>query len=426
MLRDKWRLCCLVLLGAIGIVAGAVYAAQSGETEVRVAVQRHDDGRVEVAVQQREADGGWGDRQLPTARFLPPGVSGEWRASSPVSVGVGPAMSDGAMPHGSMPSGDGPGEPYCVVHHGADTDPFWFAFNQTALGSAAALGLTNVEVKGEPDVAAHAAAIDDCVKRGALAIATTIPDPDGLRDSLVAVRGSAFLITFNSGAEVAGLVGSTVHYGLNDRVAGALAGGEFNAAGVTGTVLCVLHEPVNIGLRDRCDGLESSYGGSVERVRITAGDLTDRASHIAAGREIAAAIMASQAEGVVVLNGALAQTATGTVAAIRSEAKVGVIGAAVAAPFLVDDGALLFAIADGSQEQATHVLLALKNIDVNPAARALLSLSAAQAQATTTMLIRPVVLNQAYISNFPPNWRAQACALAQQFAAQLVSEFCPE
>lgn len=426
MLRNRWRLCCLVLLAVIGIVAGAVYAAQSGETEVRVAVQRHDDGRVEVAVQQREADGGWGDRQLPTARFLPPGVSGEWRASSPVSVSAGPAMPDGGMPHGSMPSGDGPAELYCIVHHGAETDPFWFAFNQAAKSTAAALGLTNVDVKGEPDVVAHAAAIDDCVERGALGIASTISDFDGLRDSLVAARGSAFLITFNSGADVAGLVGSTVHYGLNDRVAGSLAGAEFNAAGVTGTVLCVLHEPVNIGLEDRCEGLESSYDGAVERVQLPAGDLTDQAHHVAAGTAIASAIMANEAAGVLVLNGALAQTATTTVAFIQSDAKVGVIGAAVAAPFLVDDGALLFAIADGSQEQATHVLLALKNVDANPAARALLALSATQAQATTTMLMRPLVFNQAYVGNLPPGWRAQACALAQQFAAQLVSEFCPE
>ena len=287
-----------------------------------------------------------------------------------------------------------------------------------------ALGLTNIEVKGEPDVAAHAAAIDDCVERGALGVASTIPDVDGLRDSLMAARGSAFLITFNSGAEVAGEVGSTVHYGLDDQAAGSLAGDEFNAAGVSGTVLCVIHEEVNIGLNDRCDGLESSYGGSVERVHLADGDLTDQAYHVAAGTEIATAIMANEAGGVLVLNGALAQTATGTVAFINSEAKVGVIGSAIAAPFLVDDGALLFAIADGAQEQATHVLLALKNVDANPGARALLSLSASQAQATTTMLIRPVVLNQAYINNLPDDWRAQSCALAKQLAGPLVSEFC--
>ncbi|MCY3568130.1 MAG: hypothetical protein OXH38_05850 [Chloroflexi bacterium] len=424
MSKSRWRLVSLALLGVIGIIAGAVYAAGHGDAEVRVATMRHDDGRVEVAVQQRDADGGWGERQLPTARFLPPGVTGEWRVSSPVGVSVA-AATDGMTDSAAM-STDAPAELYCVIHHGSETDPFWFAFNQAAVGSAAALGLTNIEVKGEPDVAAHAAAIDDCVERGALGVASTIPDLAGLQSSLMAARSSAFLITFNSGAEVAGLVGSTVHYGLNDRAAGSLAGAEFNAAGVTGTVLCVLHEPVNIGLSDRCDGLEDSYAGAVERVQLPDGDLTDQAYHITAGTAIATAIGTHEAAGVLVLNGALAQTATGTVAQISSTAKVGVIGAAVAAPFLVDDGALLFAIADGSQEQATHVLLALKNVDANPAARALLSLSASQAQATTTMLIRPVVLNQAYISNFPPGWRAQACALAQQFAAQLVSEFCSE
>jgi len=423
MLKDKWKLLSLALIGIIGIIAGAVYAAGHGETEVRVATIRHDDGRVEVAVQQRNTDGGWDERQLPPARFLPPGVTGEWRVSSSVSVSVDAAtegMTDAAM------STDAPAELYCIVHHGVETDPFWYAFNQTARASAAALGLTNVEVTGKPDVAAHAAAITDCVERGALGIASTIPDVDGLRAALVAARSNAFLITFNSGAEVAGQVGSTVHYGLDDRTAGSLAGGEFNAAGVTGTVLCVIHEEVNIGLNDRCDGLETSYAGSVERVHLAAGDLTDQAYHIAAGAEIASAVMANEAAGVLVLNGALAQTVTGTVAHIGSDARVGVIGAAVAAPFLVDDGALLFAIADGSQEQATHVLLALKNVDANPAARALLALSATQAQATTTMLMRPLVLNQAYISNFPPGWRAQACALAQQFAAQAVSEFCDQ
>ena len=426
MSKNKWRLFSLALIGVIGIIAGAVYAASGGETEVRILGLRHDDGRVEVALQQANDDGTWGERIRPEYRVIPADVTGQWLHSSPVTVHVARAddsMMEDSMAEDVMPS-EGSAELYCVIHHGSESDPFWYAFNQTATGSAMALGLTNIEVKGEPDVAAHAAAIDDCVERGALGVASTIPDVDGLRDSLMAARGSAFLITFNSGAEVAGEVGSTVHYGLDDQAAGSLAGEQFNAAGVSGTVLCVIHEEVNIGLNDRCDGLESSYGGSVERVHLADGDLTDQAYHIAAGTEIATAIMANEAGGVLVLNGALAQTATGTVAFINSEAKVGVIGSAIAAPFLVDDGALLFAIADGAQEQATHVLLALKNVDANPGARALLSLSASQAQATTTMLIRPVVLNQAYINNLPDDWRAQSCALAKQLAGPLVSEFC--
>ena len=54
--------------------------------------KRLDDGRVEVAVQQRDADGGWGELQRPDARFLPADVSGEWRMSSPVGLTVAAAM----------------------------------------------------------------------------------------------------------------------------------------------------------------------------------------------------------------------------------------------------------------------------------------------------------------------------------------------
>ena len=435
MSKNKWRLFSLALIGVIGIIAGAVYAASGGETEVRILGLRHDDGRVEVALQQANDDGTWGERIRPEYRVIPADVTGQWLHSSPVTVHVARADDsmmedsmaddghghehDESMPEVAMP--DVPAELYCVIHHGAETDPFWFVFNQTAAASASALGLTNIEVKGEPDVAAHADAITDCVERGALGIASSIPDLDGMRDALAGTQGTAFLITFNSGAEVAGQVGSTVHYGLDDHAAGSLAGAEFNAAGVTGTVLCVIHEEVNIGLSDRCDGLEESYAGSVERVSLPDGSLTDP---MAAGAALAQEITGNEAAGVLVLNGALAQVATGTVAHISSDATVGVIGSSIAAPFLVDDGALLFAIADGAQEQATHVLLALKNVDANPGARALLSLSASQAQATTTMLIRPVVLNQAYINNLPDDWRAQSCALAKQLAGPLVSEFC--
>ena len=103
MLKNKWRLLSLALIGVIGIIAGAIYAASDGGTEVRVATMRHEDGRVEVAVQQLTADGAWGERELPVARFLPPGVVGEWRVSSPVAVTVAAAMADDEMSEDSTP-----------------------------------------------------------------------------------------------------------------------------------------------------------------------------------------------------------------------------------------------------------------------------------------------------------------------------------
>ncbi|MDE2966761.1 MAG: substrate-binding domain-containing protein [Chloroflexota bacterium] len=426
MLQHRWKLLSLALIGVIGIIAGVAYAVHPGETEVRVATMRLSDGSVEVAVQQRDADGSWGERQLPPARFLTPDVVGEWRVSSPVSVAVATAMADDAMSDAMSDAStmDAPGELYCIVHHGAANDPFWVTFNTVAAANAAELGLTNVEVHGEPNVADQAAAVMDCIDRGALGIASSIPDFDGMREALIAARTSgAFLVTFNSGAEFAGLVGSSVHYGLDDRSAGELAGRNFNDAGLTGTVLCVLHEPVNIGLEDRCDGLESEYSGSVERVQLPVSSLTDP---VAAGTAIGGAIAEHEAAGVLVLNAELINTAIGTVQFLQSDAKVGAIGRSDASLVLVYEGHMLFAIDDGALPQASHVMLAMKNVDSSPSIRAMLALTATQAAETTVMLISPVVLNQAYIDNLPPGWQQGVCALAMQFAPGQVPSFCDQ
>ena len=425
MVQHRWRLISLALIGVIGLIAGAVYAASDGDTEVRVSALRHDDGRVEVAVQQRDTDGNWGERVRPELRFVPTDQTGVWLNSSPVAVQVAAmqeSMTEEAKPPVAMPSDDAPAELYCIVHHGADDDAFWTNFNLIAQQNATELGLTNVEISGEPVVADQAAAIDDCVDRGALGIASSIPDHAGLKDSLTAARTSgAFLVTFNSGADVAGLVGSSIHYGLDDRGAGELAGREFNEAGATGAVLCVIHEEVNIGLQDRCDGLESTYAGSVERVTLPAGSLSD---HAAAGTAMAEAIGGHEATGVLVLNPTLAEVAIVTVSSLSSETVIGSIGRSQFSLVQVYEGQMLFAIDDGDLAQASHVMLALKNVDSSPSIRAMLALTATQAPETTTMLIHPIVLNQAYIDNEPAGWQQQICALATQIAPDQAPSFC--
>ena len=80
-----------LLLPAILLIAwGAVTAtahSQSSEVEVRVAAQRLDDGRTEFALQERQADGAWGERRLPRSRFFPASATVDrWLASSALSV----------------------------------------------------------------------------------------------------------------------------------------------------------------------------------------------------------------------------------------------------------------------------------------------------------------------------------------------------
>lgn len=72
-----------VLLGTTG-----AQAQSSGDQEVRIAAQRLANGRTEFALQARVSGSEWGARQLPASRFLSAGVrTGRWYASSLLPVG---------------------------------------------------------------------------------------------------------------------------------------------------------------------------------------------------------------------------------------------------------------------------------------------------------------------------------------------------
>lgn len=71
--------------------------AMSGTVEVRVAARRLADGRTEFALQQRDADGSWGDRRLPRSRFFPARAEvGRWLASSRLTVQLPPEAAAGS------------------------------------------------------------------------------------------------------------------------------------------------------------------------------------------------------------------------------------------------------------------------------------------------------------------------------------------
>lgn len=76
----------VLLLTAIVLAGGAGYALSqsiSVSSEARVVVYKHDDGHVEVALEQG------GERYLPEARFVGPSTAtGRWLRSSPVTIAV--------------------------------------------------------------------------------------------------------------------------------------------------------------------------------------------------------------------------------------------------------------------------------------------------------------------------------------------------
>ena len=76
-----------LLVAVIALGAGIAAAHDSG-TEVRITAMRLEDGRIEVALQEREGSG-WGERILPARRFFPAsGREDRWLSSSPITVGM--------------------------------------------------------------------------------------------------------------------------------------------------------------------------------------------------------------------------------------------------------------------------------------------------------------------------------------------------
>lgn len=79
----------VALIALTGVMAASTVTLAQAEHQVRIAARRLDDGRTEVALQQRQIDGEWADRVLPSQRFVPANApSRRWLASSPLTVGT--------------------------------------------------------------------------------------------------------------------------------------------------------------------------------------------------------------------------------------------------------------------------------------------------------------------------------------------------
>ena len=287
-----------VLVGMmIGLIIGAsatglIWATSDKAAEVRVVARKLDDGRVEVALQSRPVDpqaqlerldhAGWGDRLLPQLRFLPGDATpNRWLASSAVTIAVDepppPSVAEiGPFEISGTPTVSRPFDRdtlFCVLTHGVPEDFFWFQLYSALLD---AQRWNDIDLRAEmyEQGADQAEAIRRCVADGAAAIATTLADPDALLQALnEAADAGVRVVTFNSGAERATEVGSIAHVSLDETAVGRTAAEQFQQREVSGDILCIIHEPSNTGLEQRCDSLESAYDdGSVIRVRVSDAD----------------------------------------------------------------------------------------------------------------------------------------------------------
>ena len=81
-----WKFAVIVLLLAAIALPSALFATQERGTETRISAYKHDDGRIEFALQVREGSG-WSTRIEPDVNILPTSAAaGRWYVSSSVNV----------------------------------------------------------------------------------------------------------------------------------------------------------------------------------------------------------------------------------------------------------------------------------------------------------------------------------------------------
>ncbi len=336
-----------VVLGAIAL--GAVQAAISVTSEVRIGVKRLDDGRVEVKLQQLDDEEVWNDLEAPAARFLPVDAElDEWHYSNSVEV-TGTVEEEPEVVIERQPP------VMCIHGHANPADDRFWRWTLAAANVAAYQYGVDIFLYGAPNSAEHAAGIADCISRDPITIATSLPYADDLREVIAEAQDAGIqVVTFNSGAEDADSVGSLMHIGLDDLAGGVRAGEEFNEAGVNGTLLCVIHEQDNVGLRDRCDGAEQSYsGGDVEQISV---DLSSAPAHGEADEDytqlerlqdrISERVAEGDIGGILTLNHDSAIAALAAIEASETEIAIASFGFSDALADAVRDGQMLFVVWD--------------------------------------------------------------------------------
>ena len=314
----------------IGLLLSDVTARDGEDGDVRLSARRLDDGRVELALQQR-IDDQWSARQQPEARFLPTDAdAGVWHASSPLMVAAS-RLLDGALG--------------CVIHHGNPGDAYW-----RDLEPAGRDFNLNLRITGSPQPAEQAALVDECVAAGAAVIATTLAAPDTLAGSISAARAAGTpIVSFNSGVRLAAGVGSAIHVGLDDKDAGTIPAAAFNEAGVEGVLLCVIHEEFNVGLEERCDYAETTYEGELERFRVHEFGVEDSEQIQLA---IAERLSAGDVGAIFTLNHELLEVSLAAAEEAGVDVEHGTVGYDPAQLPLVTSGEVLFVLDDLAPLQA--------------------------------------------------------------------------
>jgi simple sugar transport system substrate-binding protein len=161
-----------------------------------------------------------------------------------------------------------------AVHDNPGESGFWNVVQTGAQHAGEQLGV-EVTVQGDADASLQADMVRNYISEGVDGIVVSLANPDALAAPIgEAVAAGIPVITINSGVDQYQELGALTHVGQTETVAGEGAGGRLNEEGLS-KVLCIVHEEGNIGLEERCSGLESTFEGEVERFNVGSTGVSD-------------------------------------------------------------------------------------------------------------------------------------------------------
>lgn len=247
---------------------------------------------------------------------------------------------DGGNDAGNEEGGGSSGSDFtfAVVTHASAGDAFWDVVQNGAEAAAEDLGIeVTYQGSGEPDEQAQLieAAVSDEVD----GIVVSLANPDAMREPLASAEEAGIpVITINSGENESASLGAITHVGQTETVAGQGAGEQLAEAGVT-NLICVIHEPGNIGLEQRCEGATEGLGGTVENLQVDINDVAGAQTTIQSSLQADPSV-----NGVLALNPAIGAAAVDAVAGAGSEAQIATFDLSGDVVSAIEDGSILFAV----------------------------------------------------------------------------------
>jgi simple sugar transport system substrate-binding protein len=227
---------------------------------------------------------------------------------------------------------------FAMITHSGDGDTFWDIV-QSGAEQAAVKDNIKFLYSHDDEAQQQAQLVDAAVDKKVDGIIVTLAKPDAMKAALArAAKAGIPVVTVNSGSEKSKEFGALTHIGQDETIAGEAVGEELDGRGKK-KVLCVLHEQGNVGHEQRCDGVEKTFGGTVQRLYVNGTSMPDVQSAVEAKLQ-----SDENVDAVVTLGAPYADTAVKAKQAAGSRAEIDTfdLNAKVAAG--LKDGTLGFAV----------------------------------------------------------------------------------